>query len=169
MYPADENDKPIYEGRCNLGAISLHFPMIVAKAQQENKDFHEVLTYYLDMCRAIHKRTFNYLSHKKAGTNPLAYCQGGFLNGHLDPEQELGEDFLRPMTMSFGITALNEASVLYYGKTIVEDNSFAIEVLKFVNDYAEKYKVEDNILYALYGTPELFAGAYTVMYNEKVA
>lgn len=169
MYPADENDKPIYEGRCNLGAISLHFPMIVAKAQQENKDFYEVLTYYLDMCRAIHKRTFNYLSHKKAGTNPLAYCQGGFLNGHLDPEQELGEDFLRPMTMSFGITAINEASVLYYGKTIVEDNSFAIEVLKFVNDYAEKYKVEDNILYALYGTPELFAGAYTVMYNEKVA
>ena len=151
MHPADENDKPVYEGRFNLGAISLHFPMIVAKAQQENKDFYEVLTYYLDMCRAIHKRTFNYLSHKKAGTNPLAYCQGGFLNGHLDPEQELGEDFLRPMTMSFGITALNEASVLYCGKTIVEDNSFAIEVLKFINDYAEKYKAEDNILYALYG------------------
>lgn len=125
--------------------------MIVAKAQQENKDFYEVLTYYLDMCRAIHKRTFNYLSHKKAGTNPLTYCQGGFFNGYLDPEQELGEDFLRPMTMSFGITALNEASVLYCGKTIVEDNSFAIEVLKFINDYADKYKVKDNILYALYG------------------
>ena len=27
MYQADENDKPIYEGRCNLGAISLHFPI----------------------------------------------------------------------------------------------------------------------------------------------
>lgn len=118
MEPADENDKPVYEGRCNLGAISLHFPMIVAKAQQENKDYYEVLTYYLDLCRAIHKRTFSYLSHKKAGTNPLAFCQGGFLNGRLDPEQELGEDFLRPMTMSFGITALNEASVLYCGKSI---------------------------------------------------
>ena len=153
MFPADENDEPIYEGRCNLGAISLHFPMIVAKAQQEGKDFYEVLTYYLDMCRAIHKRTFSYLSHKKAGTNPLAFCQGGFLNGNFDPEEEIGEDFLRPMTMSFGITALNEASVLYNGKTIVEDNSFAIEVLKFINEYADKYKVEDNILYAIYGTP----------------
>lgn len=153
MFPADENDEPIYEGRCNLGAISLHFPMIVAKAQQEGRDFYEVLTYYLDMCRAIHKRTFSYLSHKKAGTNPLAFCQGGFLNGNFDPEEEIGEDFLRPMTMSFGITALNEASVLYNGKTIVEDNSFAIEVLKFINEYADKYKVEDNILYAIYGTP----------------
>lgn len=153
MFPADESDEPIYEGRCNLGAISLHFPMIVAKAQQEGKDFYEILTYYLDMCRAIHKRTFGYLSHKKAGTNPLAFCQGGFLNGYFDPEEEIGEDFLRPMTMSFGITALNEASVLYNGKTIVEDNSFAIEVLKFINEYADKYKVEDNILYAIYGTP----------------
>lgn len=153
MEPYDENDKPIYEGRFNLGAISLHFPMIVAKAKQENKDFYEVLTYYLDLVRAIHKRTFNYLSHKKAGTNPLGFCQGGFLNGYLDPEQELGEDFLRPMTMSFGITALNEASVLQTGKTMVEDNSFAIEVLKFINDYADKYKKEDKILYAIYGTP----------------
>ncbi len=168
MEPADDNDKPVYEGRFNLGAISLHFPMIVAKARQENKDFYEVLTYYLDMCRAIHKRTFNYLSHKKAGTNPLAYCQGGFLNGHLDPEQELGEDFLRPMTMSFGITALNEASVLYCGKTIVEDNSFAIKVLKFINDYAEKYKKIDNILYALYGTPaESLCGLQIEQFRKK--
>lgn len=151
MFPADDNDTPIYEGRFNLGAISLHFPMIVAKAQQENKDFYDVLTYYLDMCRNIHKRTFSYLSHKKAGTNPLGFCQGGFYNGYFDPEEEIGEDFLRPMTMSFGITALNEASVLQTGKTIVEDNTFAIEVLKFINDYVDKYKVEDNILYAIYG------------------
>ena len=168
MFPKDENDQPIYEGRFNLGAISIHFPMIVAKAQQENKDFYEVLTYYLDMCRDIHKRTFNYLSHKKAGTNPLGFCQGGFLNGKFDPEDEIGEDFLRPMTMSFGITALNEASVLYTGKSIVEDNSFAIEVLKFMNDYADKYKVEDNILYALYGTPaESLCGLQIEQFKKK--
>ena len=168
MFPADENDKPIYEGRFNLGAISLHFPMIVAKAKQENKDFYEVLTYYLDMCRDIHKRTFSYLSHKKAGTNPLGFCQGGFYNGHFDPEDEIGEDFLRPMTMSFGITALNEASVLQTGKSIVEDNSFAIEVLKFINDYVDKYKVEDNILYAIYGTPaESLCGLQIEQFKKK--
>ena len=168
MYPEDDKDKPVYEGRCNLGAISLHFPMILAKAKQENKDFYDVLTYYLDMCRAIHKRTFTYLSHKKAGTNPLAFCQGGFLNGHFDPEEEIGEDFLRPMTMSFGITALNETSVLYNGKSIAEDNTFAIEVLKFINDYAEKYKKIDNILYALYGTPaETLCGLQIEQFRKK--
>lgn len=168
MEPTDENDKPVYEGRFNLGAISLHFPMIVAKAQQENRDFYEVLTYYLDMCRAIHKRTFNYLSHKKAGTNPLGFCQGGFLNGRFDPEQEIGEDFLRPMTLSFGITALNEASILQNGKSIAEDNTFAIEVLQFINDYADKYKKIDNLLWAIYGTPaETLCGLQVEQFRKK--
>lgn len=168
MDPADENDKPIYEGRFNLGAISLHFPMIAAKAKQEGKDFYEVLKYYLDMCRAIHKRTFEYLSHKKAGINPLGFCQGGFLNGYKDPEEELGEDFLRPMTMSFGITALNETSVLMTGKSIVEDNSFAIEVLKYINDYADAHKHEDGILWAIYGTPaESLCGLQIEQFRKK--
>lgn len=168
MFPADENDKPIYEGRFNLGAISLHFPMIAMKAKEENKDFYEVLTYYLDMTRAIHKRTFTYLSHKKAGINPLGFCQGGFLNGNKDPEEELGEDFLRPMTMSFGITALNETSVLLTGRSIVEDNTKAIEILQFINDYADKYKVEDKILWAIYGTPaESLCGLQIEQFRKK--
>lgn len=168
MTPDDDTDEPIYEGRFNLGAISLHFPMIVAKAKQENKDFYEVLTYYLDLARQIHKRTFSYLSHKKAGTNPLAFCQGGFYGGYFDPEEEIGEDFLRPMTMSFGITALNEASVLQTGKTIVEDNTFAVEILKFINDYVDKYKKEDNILYAIYGTPaESLCGLQIEQFRKK--
>lgn len=153
MEPADENDKPVYNGRFNMGAISLNFPMIAMKAKKEDKDFYDVLTYYLDMCRDIHKRTFEYLSHKKAGINPLGFCQGGFYHGNKDPDEELGEDFLRPMTMSFGIMGMNEGSVVATGKQIHEDNTWAIDVLKFINDYANKYKKEDNILWAIYGTP----------------
>lgn len=153
MDPADDNDRPVYEGRFNMGAISLNFPMLAMKSKKEGKDFYEILTHYLDMCRDIHKRTFEYLSHKKAGINPLGFCQGGFYNGNKDPDEELGEDFLRPMTMSFGIIGLNEASIILTNKQIHEDNAWAIEVLKFINEYADKYKRIDNILWAIYGTP----------------
>lgn len=153
MEPADDDDKPIYVGRFNLGAISLNYPLMVLKAKKEEKDFFEVFEYYLNMARDIHKRTFEYLSHKKAGTNPLGFCQGGFLNGFKKPDEEIGEDFLRPMTMSFGVIGLNEASVLAIGKPIHEDNSWAKQVLEFINAYAVKYKKIDNILYAIYGTP----------------
>ena len=168
MEPVDENDKPVYNGRFNLGAISLHFSMIAAKAKKEDKDFFEVLEYYLDMVRGIHKRTFEFLSHKKAGINPLGFCQGGFYGGHKNPDDELGEDFLRPMTMSFGIIGLNEASVYWTGKAIHEDNSWAVSVLKFINEYADKYKKIDNILYAIYGTPgESLVGLQAQQFKKK--
>lgn len=152
--PADEFDVPRYSGRLNAGAISLNFPMIVKKAQDEGKDFYDVLTYYLDLCRKIHIRTLEYLAHKKAGINPLGFCEGGFYGGHFKENEEIGREFFRPMTVSFGISALNEATVMYKGKSLYEDKAqFAEEVLRFINDYANKYKKEDGILYAIYGTP----------------
>ena len=129
MEPADENDKPIYDGRFNMGAISLHFSMIAAKAKKEDKDFFEVLEQYLELVRGIHRRTVEFLSHKKAGINPLGFCQGGFYHGNKKPDEELGLEFLKPMTISFGIIGLNEASVFVTGKPIHEDNSWAIKVL----------------------------------------
>ena len=151
--PADENDKCIMDGRFNMGAISLHFSMIAAKAKKEDKDFFEVLDYYLEMVRGIHKRTVEFISHKKAGINPLGFCQGGFYGGNLDPDQELGMDFLKPMTISFGVIGLNEASVLWTKKAIHEDNTWVISVLKHINEYVDRIKKEDGILYAIYGTP----------------
>lgn len=150
MNPADENDVPVFEGRCNLGVVSLHLPMILAKAKQENKDFYEVLDYYLELIRNLHKKTYDFLGEKKAGTNPLCFCQGGLLGGHLNPEDKI-RDLLPPMTMSFGITALNELQELYNGKSLVEDGAFALEVMKYINEKVEEFKKEDHILYAVYG------------------
>ena len=167
MHPADENDTPVFEGRFNLGVISLHLPMILAKAREENKDFYAVLTHYLEMIRNLHKKTFEYLANKKASTNPLGYTQGGFYRGTLQPDDKLGE-FLRPMTMSYGITALQELQELYNGKSLVEDGQFALEVMKYINEYIDRIKEEDNILYACYGSPaESLCGLQIQQFRKK--
>ena len=167
MEPADEKDKPVFIGRFNIGAISLHLPMILAKAREEQKDFYEVLDYYLEMIRRIHIRTYRYLSKRKASTNPLAYCQGGFYGGNLKPEEPI-EPILKSSTASFGITALNELQVLYNGKSIVEDGSFALEVMKYINKKTTEFKKEDNILYAIYGTPaENLCGLQIEQFRKK--
>lgn len=150
--PADEKDLPIFVGRFNLGAISLHLPLIYAKAKQLNKDFYEVLDYYLEMIRGLHKRTIDYLGEMRASTNPLAYCEGGFLGGNLKPSDKI-KPLLKTATVSFGITALNELQQIYNKKSLVEDGQFAIEVMEYINKKVEEYKKEDNILYAIYGTP----------------
>ena len=61
MEPADENDVPVFVGRFNIGVVSLHLPMILAKARQESRDFYVVLDYYLELIRKIHIRTYAYL------------------------------------------------------------------------------------------------------------
>lgn len=165
--PLDKNDKPVYIGRFNIGAISLHLPMILAKAREEQKDFYEVLDYYLEMVRKIHIRTYRYLAKKKASTNPLAYCQGGFYGGNLKPDDEI-EPILKSSTASYGITALNELQVLYNGKSLVEDGEFAIEVLKYINKKILEYRDEDGILYAIYGTPaENLCGLQIKQFRNK--
>lgn len=152
IHPIDENDKPIFEGRFNLGVVSLHLPMILAKARRESKDFYEVLDYYLELIRGLHKRTYDYIGELRASVNPIAFCEGGLLGGNLKPTDKI-KSILPPMTMSYGITALNELQRLYNGKSIREDGQFALEVMQYINDYTNRIKEEDHILYAIYGTP----------------
>ena len=167
MHPADENDVPVFEGRFNLGAISLHLPMILAKSRQESKNFYEVLDYYLELIRNLHKRTYAFLGEKKASTNPLGFTQGGFLGGTLKPDDKI-KSILPPMTMSFGVTALNELQRLYNGKSIAEDGQFALEVMQYINDYVNRVKEEDHILYAIYGTPaESLCGLQVEQFRKK--
>lgn len=167
MSPADENDKAITVGRFNLGAISLHLPMILAKARAESRDFYEVLDYYLEMIRTIHKKTIDYLGEMKASTNPLAYCEGGFYGGHLKPSDKI-KPLLKPCTISFGITALNELQELYNQKSLVEDGQFALKVMEYINKKVDSYKKEDGILYALYGTPaESLCGLQVKQFRKK--
>ncbi len=166
-HPADKDDKPIFVGRFNIGVVSLHLPMILAKARQENKDFYDVLDYYLELIRKLHIRTYAYLGEMRASTNPLAYCEGGFLGGHLKPSDKI-KPLLKPMTASFGITALNELQELYNGKSLVEDGTFAVEVMEYINAKINQFKEEDDILYALYGTPaENLCGLQIKQFREK--
>ena len=165
--PADEDDKPVFVGRFNIGAVSLHLPMILAKARQESTDFYKVLDYYLEMIRNLHKRTYEYLGEMKASVNPIQFCEGGLYGGHLKPSDKI-KPLLKPMTASFGITALNELQQLYNGKSIAEDGQFALEVMQYINDKVNQFKQEDGWLYAIYGTPaESLCGLQVEQFRKK--
>ena len=167
MKPADENDEPVFVGRFNIGAVSLHLPMILAKARKESKDFYEVLDYYMELIRKIHIRTYEYLGEMRASVNPLAYCEGGFYGGHFKPHDKI-KPILKSATASFGITALNELQELYNGKSLVEDGQFALEVMEYINKKINEYKEEDGNLYAIYGTPaERLCGLQVEQFRNK--
>lgn len=165
--PADENDKPVYIGRFNIGVVSLHLPMILARARKENRDFYDILDYYLELIRNLHLRTYSYLGEMKASTNPLAYCMGGFRGGHLELSDKI-KPLLESATASFGITALNELQQLYNHKSLVEDAEFSLEVMRHINEKIAQFKKEDHKLYAIYGTPaENLCGLQVKQFRNK--
>lgn len=167
MYPKDKSDRPVFVGRFNIGVVSLHLPMIYAKAKQESKDFYEVLDYYLQLIRKVHIRTYAYLGEMKASTNPLAYCEGGFYGGNLGLHDKI-KPLLKSATASFGITALNELQQLHNQRSLVEDGTFAIEVLEYINKRVEEFKEQDGNLYAIYATPaENLCGLQVKQFRKK--
>ena len=152
LTPNDDTDKPVFTGRANMGLISFHLNMILAKSKRENKDFYEVLDYYLELSRQIHLKTIDYLGELKASINPLMFCEGGFYKGNLKHNEKI-KPVLKSFTVSFGITGLNELNQLYNKKSLREDGKFPLEVMEYINKKANEFKEQDNILYAVYGTP----------------
>lgn len=166
-YIDPETNESVFIGRGNVGVVSLNIPMIYMKAKEENKPFFEVLDYYLEMVRQIHKFTYEYLGKAKAKSNPLMFCEGGAYKGHLNPEDNIAP-IIKSWTASFGITALHELTELATGKSIAEDNTFAVYTIKHIQSKIDEFKDEDGYLYSMYGTPaETYASTQLRQFRDR--
>ena len=160
-----DTDEAITVGRCNIGAVSLNLPLIYKKAKTLRTTFHAELYKQLEIIREFFEKRYDMIRHTKACTNPMCFTQGGLYKGNLKPDDEIG-NLVKYMTASFGITALNELSILATGKTIAEDSTFADKTVDFIKQAVDNFKKEDGYLYALYGTPaESLCGTQAKQYH----
>lgn len=178
LIPADENDRPIFQGRFNGGAISLNLPMIFEKAIQEKISFTDCLKHYLDMIHVIHIKTYDFLCKLKASCNPVGFCEGGF--GNLKSTDEI-KPLIDRITFSYGFTALNELEQMAQNKTLYQAsteengllNNFAYAVEKYIHDYVEDKKKEYMngtcpYIAAIYATPaESLCGTQVNQFKAK--
>lgn len=168
---ANEKGQYITTGRCNIGAVSLNLPLILRIVQYQHPDdwkevFWPELDERLEAIREFLKKRYDVIRHQKCSSNPLAFTQGGFYEGHKQPDDEVG-DLVRYMTASFGITALDQTTYLWEGKRMIEDQSFAVKLLKHIQAKIDEYKHEDGYLYAIYGTPaESLCGTQAKQYDK---
>lgn len=157
----------VFEGRFNIGAVSLNLPMILMKAKNEGLDFYDTLEYYLQMIRKILQNRYEYVGKAQASSNPLMFCEGGAYGGNLKPEDRIAP-LMKHATASFGITALNETQFLFNGKRLAEDQRFANDVMDYINERVAYFKEEDGWLYAIYNTPaESLCGTQVKQFRDK--
>lgn len=153
-----ETGKYVTIGRCNIGAVSLNIPLMIKIAMTEHPadwraKFWDILDDRLSVIRGFLKKRYDVIRNQRCSSNPLAFTQGGFYKGTKDPDERVG-DLVEYMTASFGITALDDATYLWTGKRMIEDNSaFAVQVLRYLQQKLNQFKAEDHYLYAIYGTP----------------
>ncbi|MGL4947777.1 MAG: anaerobic ribonucleoside-triphosphate reductase [Mycoplasma sp.] len=162
----DEKGDLQFIGRGNIGAVSLNLPMIFMRAKEEQRDFFEILDYYLKMIRQIHIKTYQHISKMRASSNPLGYMQGGFYGGNLGANDQI-RPIIRTFTASFGVTALNELQQLANHHSILVDKEFAMKTMKYIDKRINEFKESDGYLYAIYGTPaESLCGTQLEQFRE---
>lgn len=147
----DENGVERYVGRFNLGAVSLNIPRYAIESNRDKNAFFNILEKYINYASEIHKYTYEKMRKVKGKTNPLLFCEGGCIDsvGY----NETIEKCIKSCTYSFGYIGLEEASYYMTGKHLHEDNSFACEILDFINTKIDELKNKTGLAYALYGTP----------------
>lgn len=163
----DEQGKSYFNGRANIGAVSLNLPMIWKNS--DGKTFYEDLDYYLEAARQFHKKRYEAVANNLCSTNPLAFTQGGIRGGNKQHNEKVGLDIVKSFTASFGITSLNELNVLMESKPLHEsDRKLVNAVVDYIYKRVAEFRAEDGYLYSLYGTPaESLAGTQMQQFRRK--
>lgn len=151
MYPAVENDEPVFIGRANCGAITLNTVRYAIESKGDEAKYIELLDKYFDIALEEHLRTYKQMCKMTGSCNPLFFCEGG-CHVKIGYDESI-ERAIRTFTWSFGYIGLEEATLLMRGCGVHEDPSFAIKVLSHLNMRIEEAKDKHGLLFALYGTP----------------
>ena len=149
--------KPIVYGRWNNGVVTINLPHVALEATTTNRDFYEVLDERLALCHKALKVRYARCQEIKAMNSPILWQYGAL--ARLQPTQTVGELMEmhpRRATISLGYVGLYETCEALIGQsnTTDEGRKLSKDIMTYINKTCDQWKKEDNINYAIYGTPE---------------
>jgi len=149
--------EPMVYGRWNNGVITINLPYVALEAKTNGIDFYENLDKWLEVCRHGMQERVKSCRKIKAKNSPILWMYGAL--ARMEPEQTVGDLMdqhpTRP-TVSLGYVGLYETVQALIGESNTTDNGRKLckEIMQHLNDKLQQWKKEDNIMYAIYGTPE---------------
>ncbi len=150
----DKDGKAKFYGRFNQGVCTLNLPYIALESKKNKEDFYKTLDKYLNIAHLALQCRHSRLLNTPVETSPTHWMYGAL--GRLPKGSTINELLLGGYSsISLGYAGLYEASMAILGKshTTPEGKAFALGVLKHLNQACDKWKVEENIGYSLYGSP----------------
>ncbi|MEE3392333.1 MAG: anaerobic ribonucleoside-triphosphate reductase [Lachnospiraceae bacterium] len=147
-------DKHKYYGRFNQGVVTINLVDIACSSNGDFDKFWEIFDERMKLCfRALMCR-HNRLKGTLSDVAPILWQYGALarLNKGETIDKLLFNGY---STISLGYAGLCECTKYMTGHSHTDPSStpFALEVMKRLNEYCEKWKKETNIDFSIYGTP----------------
>lgn len=162
--------QPIVYGRFNQGVVTINLPHVALESKESGRDFFELLDERLQLCReALWTRNAS-IKNIKAKNSEILWMHGAL--ARIGAEETVGELMERQpkrSTISLGYVGLYETCRVLIGESNTTDKGrkLSIQILQYLNDTCAKWKIEDKLNYAIYGTPEESLTYKFAMANRK--
>lgn len=150
----NEKGEYVWDGRFNMGVVSINLPQIGILARGDEEKFFKILDKRLEICHKALLVRYNLLKDVTSDVSPIHWQYGAI--ARLKPGEKIGS-LLKGgyATITLGYIGIYEASILVKGQshTTPEGEKFALKVIKTLKNAVLKWRKEDDLGYALYGTP----------------
>ena len=150
----DENGNYQYEGRFNMGVVSINLPQVAIVANGDMEAFWNILDTRLDLCYEALMMRYKHLKGTKSDVAPILWQYGAIAR------LEKGETIDKLLeggyaTISLGYIGVYEMTKLMLGEsnTTEKGKEFALAVIQHLKDKCEEWKEETGLGFGLYGTP----------------
>ena len=148
----DANGEYKFEGRFNIGVVSLNLPQIAIIADGDMEAFWEILDQRLALAKEALMVRYELLKDATSDVSPIHWQHGGIARlGKHEPILPLLQDGYATITL--GYIGMYEMTKLMTGKSHTEEKEFALEVMRRMKQATLDWKEETGLGFALYGTP----------------
>lgn len=149
----DENGKYKFEGRFNQGVVSINLVQIALLSKTEEEYFN-LLDERLELCFEALMARHNRLKGTLSDISPIHWQYGAI--ARLKKGEKIDKYLMNGYsTISLGYIGIYEATKLITGEshTAEKGRTFAIKLMKKLEDTVNKWKKDTGIGFGLYGTP----------------
>lgn len=150
----DENGKYKFYGRFNQGVVTINLVDVALSSGGDMDRFWKIFDERLELCYKALMYRHNRLKGTLSDAAPILWQNGALAR------LKKGETIDKLLyggysTISLGYAGLYECTKYMTGKshTDPEATSFALDVMKYMNEACDQWKEETNIGFSLYGSP----------------
>ena len=151
----DENGKPKYYGRLNIGVVTLSLPDLALSSGGDFEKFWDLFEERTELCHDALKCRYNRFKDVTSDVAPVMWQHGAL--GRLkkgEPVTKLIDNGYA--TISLGYAGLYECVKYMTGVSHsdgAEGEKFGLEIMRRLNDKCSQWRADENLSYSLYGTP----------------